>query len=158
MPRTAETSVWHVLVARLRLLIASKMPGGCRTFSYVFVMPPLILASTGAASIWHSLFFSQLTGPLLHAVSMLRRKAQVVIDLAETDGAYANDKLCAHLFAESSPATLWEHVHCSLHANHLIEVAIMAVNPQLLSKLYSLTIFFRTNGYYAKMTRLLTRP
>ena len=155
---TTETSVWQVLVARLRMIIAWKVPSGFRTFSYVFILPPLIVPSTGAASIWHTLFFSQLTGPLLHAVHMLRKKAQVVIDLNETDGAYANDKLCAHLFAESSLTTLWEHVHCSLHANQLIEVAVMSICPKLLSKLYSLAIFFRTSGYFTKMTRVLKRP
>jgi hypothetical protein len=151
-----ESSVWHVLVSRLRLLIAWQTESGTHCFSYAFILPPLIVPSTSAACIWHQLFFSQLTGPLFHAVSLLRQAAVLSVDLNESDGAYANDKLTAHLLACSRPTTLWDHWHCSLHGNQLIEVApLAAVGNKLLSKLYSLTILLHTSGYHVKMMRSL---
>ena len=155
-----ELSTWHVLVSRLRLVILWRGPSGVSAFSYVFILPPLVVPSTAAGSIWHSLFFSPLTGPLFHAVRLLRSKAQICIDLNESDGAFANDKLTAHLYAASHPTSLWEHLHCTLHGNQLIEVALMPAigKPGLLSRLYSLTIMLHTAGSFQKMVRSLRWP
>jgi hypothetical protein len=50
--KNAETSSFHVLVARLRLLIGWNTDAGIRCFSYTFILPPLIVAGTTAAHIW----------------------------------------------------------------------------------------------------------
>ena len=72
-----------------------------------------------------------------------------------SDGAYSNDKLCAHLYGIRLAGVLFDHVHCALHSNQLIEVHLMATWPKLLSSLYSFTKFLRTSGYFLKLTGLL---
>ena len=101
MGDAGETSVRHVLVSRLRLFKGWQTPGGIRCFSYVFILSPMVVPGTAARQIWHALFYSQLTGSLVHVVHILRRRAQIVINLHETGGALSNERLYAHLLARS---------------------------------------------------------
>ena len=73
----------------------------------------------------------------------------------DSDGAYSNNKLTAHLYRIRLPGVLFDHVHCALHQNQLIEVHLMSTWPKLLSSLYSFTKFLRTSGYILKLTGLL---
>ena len=145
------------MVARLRLFIAwETAAAGIQVFAYTIILPPLVVPGTSAGQLWHALFHSPLTGPMLHAVSLLRQKAKIVILHHETDGAYANDKLAAHLYKLfGAGQNMFEHAHCALHANQLIEVALLAVFPKLLSRMYSLTKLFKTSGYFMKLVQSL---
>ena len=154
---STECSTFHVMVARLRLFIAwETAAAGIQVFAYTIILPPLVVPGTSAGQLWHALFHSPLTGPMLHAVSLLRQKAKIVILHHETDGAYANDKLAAHLYKLfGAGQNMFEHAHCALHANQLIEVALLAVFPKLLSRMYSLTKLFKTSGYFMKLVQSL---
>ena len=145
------------MVARLRMFIAwETTAAGIQVFAYTIILPPLVVPGTSAGQLWHALFHSPLTGPMLHAVSLLRQKAKIVILHHETDGAYANDKLAAHLHSLfGAGKNMFEHEHCALHANQLIEVALLAVFPKLLSRMYSLTKLFKTSGYFMKLVQSL---
>ncbi|CAK0896530.1 unnamed protein product [Prorocentrum cordatum] len=156
-----DTSVFHVLVARMRMLIAFEDPTGPeappKVFSYSFIMPPLVVPSTSAGNIYHALFWSEFTGPIFHAVTLLQQRARFVINLNETDGAHANDKLAAFLLScNSLPNFLWEHLHCALHANQLVEASILtSLGTKILSRMYSLSLFLHTSGYFLRLVRML---
>ncbi len=86
----AESSVWQVMVSRLRLIVGWETDSGISTFEYTCIFPPLLVPNTSANAMWHQLFFSQLTGPIFRALSLLRARAKHNVDLSETDGAAAN--------------------------------------------------------------------
>lgn len=151
-------SVWHVMVARLRFIVCweSDSPSGVRTFDFTAVLPPMIVQSTSAAALWHQLFHSSLAAPVFRARDLLRDSSRIFVELCETDGAYANDKLLMHLLATSRPEVLWDQWHCSLHQSQLVEASVLSIaGVKLLSRLYSITLFLRTSGHFLRMLRLL---
>ena len=150
-----NASVWQVLVARLELIVGWSDASGQPVIKFSAVLPTLLVASPNAANIYHSLFFHTQLAPLHTALMMLQAASTWAVDLQETDGAYACDRLWAHMLKlRGRSPTLDCHFRCRLHATQLIEALILAVLPgKMLSRMYSLILFLRTGGYWARMVK-----
>ena len=78
--------------------------------------------------------------------------ATYAVDLNETDAAYGNERLLAHLLAQSPHLIQW--MLCGSHQTQLIDTALLsAVGMQLLSRWYSVAMFLRSGCHYSRMVR-----
>ena len=112
-----QNSVWHILVSRLKLVVAWSRPDGvtlpihhCPRFCEVplrfcgvaprvceaSLLSTLVVPSTSAASIFSQLFHHPLNAAIFTAVRELSELSTFATKLYETDAAYANrgDKNC----------------------------------------------------------------
>jgi len=92
-----QNSVWHILVSRLKLVVAWSRPDGVlQPFTIALVLPTLVVPSTSAASIFSQLFHHPLNAAIFTAVRELSELSTFATKLYETDAAYANrgDKNC----------------------------------------------------------------
>ena len=147
------SSVWQVMVARIELIVGWRGEQGNQVVKFSAILPNMLVVSPNAANIYHSLHFHSQLAPVHAALRLLYSSSSWAIEVHETDGAYACDRLMAHLLSTRSASSLLDcHFRCRLHGTQLIEASILAVLPgKLLSRLYSLTLFVRTSGYFARM-------
>ena len=154
-----QNSVWHVLVSRLKLVVAWSRPDGVlQPFTIALVLPTLVVPSTSAASIFSQLFHHPLNAAIFTAVRELSELSTFATKLYETDAAYANQRLTAHLFTTAEANDLMCHWLCSLHQLQLVESAVTACvgrKCNLIAKLYSLTLLLRSGGSFMNMVSRL---
>ena len=97
--------VWQVLVARMTLVV------GWRDTPHVayvtLAIPQLLILSVGADHMWAALFRHKLFPPLFEARKRMLDLATYAVDLNETDAAYGNERLLAHLLAQSPHLLQW---------------------------------------------------
>ena len=153
------TSVWQVMVVRIELIVGWRGDQGNQIVKFSAILPNMLVVSPNAANIYHSLHFHSQLAPVHAALRLLYSSSSWAIELHETDGAYACDRLMAHLLSTRSASSLLDcHFRCRLHGTQLIEASILAVLPgKVLSRLYSLTLFVRTSGYFARLVMELPR-
>ena len=141
---------WTVLVARMTLVVGWLHTPRVAYITLVF--PPLLLLSTGAHHMWAALFRHKLFAPVFEARRRMLDLATYAVDLNETDAAYGNERLLAHLLAQSPHLLQW--VLCGCHQTQLIDTALLAtVGLQLLSRWYSVAMFLRSGCNYSRMVR-----
>lgn len=145
----SAVSTWHIMVARLRLVIS----WGQRPYMMNIVFPPLICPNTSAAAMYYQLFQHPLTSPLMHGLEMIHACSDLPVYLVETDGFAANEKLIAHLLNSASAQTLFCSWLCFLHQVQLIEASLTScVGLCIVSRLYSLSLLLRSSGLFARMS------
>lgn len=92
-----QSSTWHVLVARLELIVGWQEPSGSPVIKMSGILPAMVVPSPSAANVFHSLLFHPELAPLHTALKLLQSSSTWSVDLHEADGAYACDRLWAHL-------------------------------------------------------------
>ena len=119
-------------------------------------LPQLLVPSGSAPNLYHGLRHP-LLAPTFLALKMLEDRADISIELDETDNAYGNQRLFAYELGKTADKILKMRKPCSLHQNQLIEVLVLAVlGLNVLSRLYSLTILLHTGGYYLRMLQAIS--
>ena len=143
-----KTTVWHILVARLRLVICFD-----RVYDYRLVLPTLVVASPSAACIYYQLFQHPWTVGLFTAIYTLQQLSVLRgPGIYERDGAYANDRLTAVQMSRLMPCNIIDNL-CSLHQNQLTEVAVIVPtvltnNTLLINAMYSLSLYLRSGSHF----------
>lgn len=123
-------------------------------FGYNVCLPSLVVAATSAPAIHYQLHKHPWMSPIWAELRQLHNLSKLNMMLRETDAHYANEKLGAHLLQEDDLG--WQaHWYCSLHQIQLTEAALTGVTSlggiNLISKLYSLTLFLHAGGSFAHM-------
>lgn len=88
-------------------------------------------------------------------LDLLAQQCGRTVYLWESDGAYSNERLVAHLFQKAKTdkvKSLHIHSKCQNHQTQLLNVSLLAcVGNDLLSRLYGLTVFLRNLGYWLRV-------
>ena len=77
-PNSVQQTTWHVMVARMRLVLAwAPKPGDLapRVLDWTLVIPPIIVRSPASADIYYALFHSPHTRPLMLARFVMMQQA-----------------------------------------------------------------------------------
>lgn len=148
---TQACSTWQVMVCRLRLLVG--WPAQGKVLDLSIALPPFLVTKATADQIYSVLFHHPVMQPVFAARALLYSRAELVFDLDETDGAYANDRVEAHLLSKDRPAHVYhDHFRCRLHQQQLVETGLLAVaGANVLSRLYSLSLLLRSGAYFVKL-------
>jgi len=146
-----QRSSFQVMAMRQKIAIGFEN----QHFVFELAFPQLLVTSTSAAGMWRALHTPNV-GTLLGAVDLLMQRAEVSIDIDESDAAGANDRLEAHMVAQSHESRLKAHKWCSLHQNQLVEAFVLLVlGGCMLSRLYSLVLLLHARGYFLRMLKAL---
>ena len=128
---------------------------------YKCVMPPVVLLSVGANHLHYALRNHPMFSGINLAVRALREAADVSICLHETDNASANEKLYAHWVHAADRdggRDMLEWMLCHCHQNHIVQSTLLAsMGENMLSRLYSLTLFLKTGGYWLRLRQAMRR-
>ena len=144
-----QCNVWHVLLARVNLLIC--WPNQ-RVYKVKLFLPPLMVPNTQASSIYYQLYQHPWNATIFTALRVLSDACGISVCHLESDAAYSNQRMIAFLLTRTGENELMSSWLCSLHQIQLTEVAISSsVGSQLISRIYSLTLVLRANGAFAKM-------
>ena len=91
----------------------------------------------------------------------VREAADVSVCLHETDNASANEKLYAHrahAADRDGGRGMLEWMLCHCHQNHIVQSTLLAsMGENMLSRLYSLTLFLKTGGYWLRLRQAMRR-
>lgn len=137
---------------------------GKDTIAFDLVLPPVVLLTPSADHIWNAFQGHPLLQPVLRAKTLFEELAIRAVDMYETDAAYANERMLAHVLrcgwegagVGRKANRFFSWMPCRCHANHIIETStILAMGVDVLSKMYSLSLFLRSQGHFARMLKLL---
>ncbi len=92
-------STWHILVAKVKLIVC----WGNEIYKFCLALPPIMICSTAAVSIYHGLYHHPLNRKLWVAIGYLTSRACFTASLSETDAAASNERLGAFQYASASP-------------------------------------------------------
>ena len=147
-------STWQTMVYRLRVVIVWETG---ENLVLPIVVPPVVMLSTGAAHQFYALNFHPSFRCVNGLVKMLQDQAQESFDLLEADGAKSNERLLAHLYQLcKDQRKLMSHARCMSHASQLVNVAVLtALDPDVMNRLYALTVFLRNLGYWGRLQQAL---
>ncbi len=135
-------SAWQVMVSRLRILL-SWLDGS--NIVIRLVMPPVVLLGSAAHDIFYALRFHPSYKALNQMLAVLGSRCDHRAQILESDGAYANERLVAHLIQKNKHGP--EHLQ-----HHLMHVKCFAgVGHEILNKLYGMTVFIRNLGYFLRL-------
>ena len=98
-----QRSTWQVMVCRIRLILVwlGKDGAAPTVVDWTLVVPPTIVRTPSAAQIYYALFQAPMTKPLMMACFLIMQRAEIAMDLSETDDASANTKLEMHILAKA---------------------------------------------------------
>ena len=156
-----QTANWQVLVARFRFVWGWHTRQASSSDAHAFlswepVVPAVPLLSNSAANIAAGLEAHSVTAPLHQFSLHLQRLCGVWFDLAESDGATANERFVAARYQDDATG----HLICCNHGNHLGEVAVVTVAGQrsagvdgrsILNDVYASALFLRMHGHMLRL-------
>ena len=153
---TGIASVWHVMVARCRIIVAWPGESGNVVFDWTMVSPPIIVPKPAASDIYYALYHSPFLRPIMYALYLLMQRASVAVDVSETDDASSNSRLEAHLLSKclgiaeaGGKEVLKAHMVCRLHQQQLAEVLLLAVaGAWVMNRLFSFSTLMKTGNTY----------
>ena len=154
---TRVRSSWQVMVYRIRLLVV--WPDG-QNIMLRIVLPPATLIGTGAHHLYYAMFFHPAYKSLTGILGLLAQRSQQNVSILESDGAYSNERLVAHLTWQAKARAnnpkhqeaLTLHVRCQNHATQLNNVTLLGASAnEILNKMYGMTVFMRNLGYWLRM-------
>lgn len=145
-------STWETMVARQRIILV--WPNGSCLIVRI-VLPPVVLLGSAAQHIFYAMqyhpSYRSITELLGHLAASCFHRLQVF----ESDGAYSNDRLYAHLVQRNKLAQFryhLTHVRCQNHQTQLCNVALFAaVGHNILNRLYGMTVFLRNLGHWIRI-------
>lgn len=150
-PEGRTASMWSVMVARQRVVIG--WANGNSAFLRL-VMPPALLLGGAAQHVYYTLKYHPLCQNVQNLMDMLVSQSFCGVELYESDGAYANERLVAHLLQKNKGVQNNHIVHtkCQNHQSQLINVALLsAVGCNILSRLYGFAVFIRNLGNWLRL-------
>ena len=154
------SSVWQVVVSRVRIVLGwVQLDGNPIIIDWTLIMPFILVPTSSAAAIYHGLYHSALTRPLMMGRYLLFQRAKYALDVSETDDATANSKLQAHMMFKymNTPgvkAVMASHMICRLHQQQLIEILVMAcAGTWLLARSFSFVLLLRSSGVFVRLVR-----
>ena len=153
-------SSWEIMVARQRIVVGWA-DGSCAIVR--IVMPPVALLAGGAHHMYYAMKYHPSYRAVQDLLELLGAKASHRINIYESDGAYANERLIAHLIqkhkAEQTQAGRSKHVlhvKCQNHQSQLINVALLAaVGNNVLSRMYGMAVYIRNLGNWLRLKQAL---
>ena len=149
-------STWQVMVGRLRIVLLF-LDGAAMIFR--LVLPPVVLLASGAQHIYYAMKHHPNYKSMRALLETLASQCFHRCCILESDGAYSNDRLVAHLIqrnkVEKFPQYIL-HVRCQNHQSQLINVALLAAaGHNILNRLYGLVVFVRNLGYWLRLRQCL---
>ena len=149
-------SAWEVMVAKQRLTLI--WPNGdCLAFR--LVMPPAVLLSTGAHSMYYALTYHLAYAAMNKALDQLASLCGERVFIYECDGAYANERLVGHLLHKNKHSDLkylMLSMKCQNHQTQLINVSLLTcIGNNILNRMYGMTVFIRNLGYWLRLRKAL---
>lgn len=156
--REVASSTWQVLVARCTVILGF----GNVVFRTDIVMPPLVVAGVGADQLHYALTKHPNYSLVWALLASLKSQAQEKVQLYCSDCASGNHRLYAQwlhkVSHDAADDTLMEWQRCHAHQNHIIEAAVLlGVSDAMLSRLYSLTIFWKLSGNWLRLQQSAQR-
>eukprot|EP00435_Cladocopium_sp_Y103_P028137 s2217_g7.t1 len=149
-------SSWEVMVARQRIILG--WDDGS-TLILRLVMPPAVLLAGGAHHMYYSLRYHPIYKSIQSLVDTLSAWSVHKVQMFESDGAYANERLIAHLIQKNKTANQRMHLlhgKCQNHQTQLINVALLsAAGHNILSRLYGFSVFVRNLGNWLRLKQAL---
>ena len=149
-------STWETMVARQRLILVWR-DGSSVVFR--LVMPPVVLLGSAAQHIYYALKYHPSYRQITELVRVLARECDHRAQIFESDGAYSNDRLYAHLLQRNKVDDLQYHLlhmKCQSHQTQLLNMALIsAVGHSILNRLYGMTVFIRNLGYWMRIKQAL---
>ena len=154
--QTCVASAWQVMVQRQRVIIGWE-DGSCSVIR--LVMAPVTLLATGAHHMYYALKNHPLWRSLQGLVSVLSDQCFHRVEVYESDGAKANERLIAHLIQVNKKANRPVHlIHCKCmnHQVQLVNVALIAhVGCNVLNRMYGFAVFIRQLGNWLRLKQAL---
>ena len=145
-------STWQVMAVREKIVLAFS---NGQSIVLRLVMPPVVLLASGAHHIYYALRYHPVFVSTNRLLDLLAKLCERRICIWESDGAYSNERLMAHVFRKTkseNPRHLNLHCRCQNHQTQLVNVALLAcVGNDLLSRLYGMAVFLRNLGYWLRM-------
>ena len=149
-------STWQIMAARQRLVVAW---ADGRSMIVRIVMPPAVLLSSGAHDIYYALKYHPFYAALNHLLDSISKQCQYRAQILESDGAYSNERLVAHLLWKDKKEEVRKsiiHLKCMNHQTQLINVCLIAtIGENVLNRLYGLMVFIRNLGYWLRLRQSL---
>lgn len=154
-------SSWEIMVARQRIVLGWA-DGSCAILR--IVMPPVALLAGGAHHMYYALKYHPSYKAVQDMLELLGRHVFHRVQIYESDGAYANERLIAHLIQKNKQiAAAGEqfgkhlvHVKCQNHQTQLINVALVAAaGNNILNRMYGMTVFIRNLGNWLRLKQAL---
>ena len=149
-------SAWQVMVCKQRLVVGFE-DGSVAIIK--LVVPPVVLLAAGAQHMFYALTNHPMFKSIENLVNSIAELSYNRIQIFESDGAYANERLIAHLIQRNKscerPMHLL-HVKCQNHQTQLCNVSLIAsVGANVLSRMYALTVFIRNLGNFVRLKQAL---
>ena len=145
-------STWQVMAVRERIVLGC--PSG-HTIVLRLVSPPVVLLSSGAHHIYYGLKHHPVYASTNRLLELLAQQCEHKVCLWESDGAYSNERLMAHVFHKNKSEDfpyLNLHCKCMNHQTQLLKVSLLACSGNdLLGRLYGMAQFLRNLGYWLRM-------
>ena len=156
-------SSWEIMVARQRIVLGWA-DGSCAILR--IVMPPVALLAGGAHHMYYALQYHPTYKAVQEMLELLGRHAFHRVQIYESDGAYANERLIAHLIQKNKQmgeagdmfgsGKYLVHVKCQNHQSQLINVALVAAaGNNILNRMYGMTVYIRNLGNWLRLKQAL---
>ena len=159
--RDQQMSTWQVMVTRQQCIAGVVRDGRFAELQIEVVTPPIIVLSVSSANMWYGMIAHPHRKGITEQMRELFALADIAIEVDEFDGASSIARLEAHklnLNLEAKAFQFLEDVICRLHSTKLIESSLVSlVGVQVLSRLYSLSLFLRSAGYFYRLVACLPR-
>ena len=150
--KTRVQSAWEVMVSRQRCVLGWKN-GAVMIFRTV--LPPVVLLAGGAHHMWYAQRYHPSFKALNELLDLLGGLCKRRVELLESDGAYSNERLIAHVIQKSKAAKPQRHLvysKCQNHQSQLIACALLATaGHNILSRLYGLLVYLRLLGNWLRL-------
>eukprot|EP00435_Cladocopium_sp_Y103_P059318 s191_g21.t1 len=149
-------SAWQVMVCKQRLVLG--FDDGSVAIMRV-VMAPAVLLGAGAHHMFYTIQSHPMYKSLQGLVDSIADLTPHKVQIYESDGAYSNERLFAHLLQRNKssvrPAHLL-HVKCQNHQCQLVNVSLLAsVGANILNRMYGFTVFVRNLGNWVRLKQAL---
>ena len=149
-------SAWQVMICKQRILIGWA-DGSIAVFR--LAMPPVVLLATGAHHMYYGLKYHAMYRTMQGLVDALSDLCFHRVQLYESDGAYANERLIAHLIqknqASQRPMHLL-HLKCQNHQSQLVNISILtSTGFNILNRMYGFAVFIRNLGNWLRLKQAL---
>ena len=141
------------MVYRCEVVVGWPKESGRQPMVYNFLLPPIVVPSTSAAAMYQALRGHPSYLKFQRALYILRAHAHIRGFLLESDAAYGNEKLVAHIMRQMPcGAHLCAWKTCHSHRNMHVETSVVsAVDARLLGQLYSLCAFVKTASHFYRL-------
>ena len=147
------SQVFHIFVCKVVLLWGCCLQQSA-AMSVEFLMPPMLLPSTSADSIWNAMMFNPVMKRIRDIRALLSSRATYNWVIHTIDKASGNLRLEAHELNVMDKAVFKDTMYCCSHQNHLIHGSLFGAvfGLSLLNDVYACALFFRMGCHFMRFT------